>query len=270
MKINEIVTEDLSRRGFLKGLGASAALSAAGATKAEMNTFSENIGPWQITGSTKTSKFGDPTKTEINAWNNSLVYTGKTRYFYESGKNTLLPNSPVKYMIDGKNIKNTNVDSTGTIWFTDELSNLMKASTLDVQFYLYNTRYKTKEKSEFQWNVSGLDKVVEYFKNPQRYEKDKEDKPKEASDSYKAKIIAAIRPAISFNNSDLVSYANPIDIEIYASPNGIITGSKLLKSSGSSTFDTAVMNAFDKTRRLPLDKTGQVPSEIRIQIGSNM
>ncbi len=77
------------------------------------------------------------------------------------------------------------------------------------------------------------------------------------SSGYGALIQARVRPNIVFTE-DMAG--NPTArIEVRASPDGTITSSKLLKSSGVPAWDEAVLRAIDKTVTLPRDVDGRVP-----------
>ena len=165
------VTEDISRRGFLKGMGAAAVAGVPSITKAYDYRY-KKIGSWNIVN--KSSKFGDP--ADLVAFNDSLVYDGRRLYYYigngESRPWTkIVPNSLVKYMIDGGKIQNTTSSSTGSVDFTSDISLLVKASKLDIQYTYINLLKRNSDKSEVEIQVSGLGKVIEYFKNPDQYDK---------------------------------------------------------------------------------------------------
>lgn len=78
------------------------------------------------------------------------------------------------------------------------------------------------------------------------------------SASYGGKLVARIKPNIVFTD---VAPGNPrAEVEVRALPDGTITGRKLLKSSGNSAWDEAVLRAIDRTVTLPKDENGKVPS----------
>lgn len=83
------------------------------------------------------------------------------------------------------------------------------------------------------------------------------------SASYGAKVVSAVRPNIVFTSA---VNGNPSAIvEVTTAPNGEIIGRRLVQSSGNSDWDQAVLRAVDKTRRLPLDENGQVPTPLQIK-----
>lgn len=74
---------------------------------------------------------------------------------------------------------------------------------------------------------------------------------------YGGRVIARIKPNIIFTEDVL---GNPVaSVEVRTAPDGTITGRKLIKSSGNSAWDNAVLRAIDKTEILPRDIDGRVP-----------
>ena len=77
------------------------------------------------------------------------------------------------------------------------------------------------------------------------------------SNSYGGRVSAKVKPNIVYTE-DLPG--NPTaEVEVRAAPDGTIVGRKLLKSSGSKSWDDAVLKAIDKTEVLPRDTDGRVP-----------
>jgi colicin import membrane protein len=82
------------------------------------------------------------------------------------------------------------------------------------------------------------------------------------SASYAGRIRARIKPNIVFTK-DITG--NPTaEVEVRTSPDGTIVGRKLLKSSGVTAWDEAVLQAIDKTEVLPRDIDGRVPAVLEI------
>lgn len=76
------------------------------------------------------------------------------------------------------------------------------------------------------------------------------------SASYAGRIVARIKPNITYTES--IS-GNPVaDVEVRTSPDGTIISRRLIKSSGVKSWDDAVINAIDKTEKLPPDVDGRV------------
>ncbi len=82
------------------------------------------------------------------------------------------------------------------------------------------------------------------------------------SDSYGGRIRARIKPNITFGD-DVVG--NPAaEVEVRCAPDGTIVSRKLVKSSGNTAWDNAVLKAIDKTEILPRDTDGRVHSPLLI------
>lgn len=80
------------------------------------------------------------------------------------------------------------------------------------------------------------------------------------SAGYAGRILARIRPNIVFT-TDIAG--DPMaEVEVRTSPNGTIISRRLLKSSGVSAWDEAVLKAIDKTGELPRDVDGKVPTPL--------
>jgi colicin import membrane protein len=82
------------------------------------------------------------------------------------------------------------------------------------------------------------------------------------SANYAGKIVARVRPNIVLTES--VPPELRAEVEVRAAPDGTITGRRLIKSSGNSAWDEAVLRAIDRTGDLPKDDNGKVPSSIVI------
>jgi colicin import membrane protein len=78
------------------------------------------------------------------------------------------------------------------------------------------------------------------------------------SATYAGRIRAAVRPNITF--TDAVPATLRTEVEVRATPDGTIIGRRVVKSSGNSAWDDAVLRALDKTETLPKDTDGRVPS----------
>ena len=82
------------------------------------------------------------------------------------------------------------------------------------------------------------------------------------SAGYAGRIMAQIKRNIVFNDS---VPGNPIaSVELRLAADGTIVSRRLLKSSGSTAWDDAVLRAIDKTAVLPRDVDGRVPSLMQI------
>jgi colicin import membrane protein len=78
------------------------------------------------------------------------------------------------------------------------------------------------------------------------------------SASYAGRIIARVRPNIAY---PFELEGNPTtDVRVIVLPDGTITKSVIVKSSGVPAWDDAVLKAVEKTAVLPRDENGKVPS----------
>ena len=82
------------------------------------------------------------------------------------------------------------------------------------------------------------------------------------SDSYGGRIRARIKPNIVFTEELLGN--TPAEVEVRCAPDGTIVGKKLVKSSGNTAWDNAVLKAIDKTEVLPRDVDGRIHSPLLI------
>ena len=82
------------------------------------------------------------------------------------------------------------------------------------------------------------------------------------SASYAGRIVARIKPNITFNHD---VPGNPLAIvEIRTSPDGTILSYKIISPSGNKAWDDAVLKAIVKTATLPRDEDGRVPPVLEI------
>ena len=82
------------------------------------------------------------------------------------------------------------------------------------------------------------------------------------SAGYAGRVSARVKPNIVFTAD--VSGNIEAGVEVRTSPDGSITGRKIIKSSGNKAWDDAVLRALDKTEILPKDTDGRVPSPIEM------
>jgi colicin import membrane protein len=82
------------------------------------------------------------------------------------------------------------------------------------------------------------------------------------SAGYAGRVSARVKPNIVFT----AEVAGNIEagVEVRTSPDGTITGRKIIKSSGNKAWDDAVLRALDKTEILPKDTDGRVPSTLEM------
>jgi colicin import membrane protein len=83
------------------------------------------------------------------------------------------------------------------------------------------------------------------------------------SRSWAGRVIARVRPNIVY--TELLTGNPEAVVEVRMAPDGTIVGKRLKKSSGSKSWDDAVLRALDKTEVLPRDpETGRVPSSAEL------
>jgi colicin import membrane protein len=82
------------------------------------------------------------------------------------------------------------------------------------------------------------------------------------SATYTGKLVNAIFPNIIFTESFT---GNPAaEVEVRSAPNGSIMGWRIVTPSGNKEWDDAVLKAIERTRTLPRDTDGRVPSTLTI------
>jgi colicin import membrane protein len=77
------------------------------------------------------------------------------------------------------------------------------------------------------------------------------------SANYSGRLVALIRSNIVFTGA--VNAVATAEVEVRAGPSGSILSRRLLKSSGQTDWDEAVLRAIDRTGTLPRDTDGRVP-----------
>ena len=83
------------------------------------------------------------------------------------------------------------------------------------------------------------------------------------SESYAGRIRARVRPNIVF--TDDIAGNPTAEVEVRMAPDGTITSTKVVKSSGVKSWDNAVLRALDKTETLPRDADGRVHTPLIIE-----
>jgi colicin import membrane protein len=78
------------------------------------------------------------------------------------------------------------------------------------------------------------------------------------SASWAGRVVARVRP--NFVYTDAISGDPAVEVELKLGTDGTIIGRKIVKGSGDSRLDEAVLRAIDKTETLPRDTDGTVPS----------
>lgn len=82
------------------------------------------------------------------------------------------------------------------------------------------------------------------------------------SGSYGGRVAAKVKPHIVY--PDAVAGNPRAEVEVRAAPDGTITSTRLVQSSGNKAWDDAVLRALQKTETLPRDVDGRVPSALVI------
>ncbi len=84
------------------------------------------------------------------------------------------------------------------------------------------------------------------------------------SANYGTKVVATIRPHISTIKE--LSANLTVEYDVYTDASGRIESVKIRKRSGDAYWDDEALNAILKTRRLPFDDDGRVPSPMTISL----
>lgn len=82
------------------------------------------------------------------------------------------------------------------------------------------------------------------------------------SGSYGGRVAAKVKPHIVY--PDAVAGNPRAEVEVRAAPDGTITSTRLVQSSGNKAWDDAVLRALQKTETLPRDVDGRVPATLEI------
>ena len=75
------------------------------------------------------------------------------------------------------------------------------------------------------------------------------------SSSYKEKIKASV-----MSNASEQPNAGPVSVKIKSRPDGKILAKQLIRSSGDPEWDNAILQAIDKSEKLPTDIDGRTPT----------
>ena len=80
------------------------------------------------------------------------------------------------------------------------------------------------------------------------------------SSSYKEKIKASV-----MSNASEQPNAGPVSVKIKSRPDGKILAKQLIRSSGDPDWDNAILQAIDKTEKLPTDIDGRTPTAMVVK-----
>ena len=75
------------------------------------------------------------------------------------------------------------------------------------------------------------------------------------SSAYTEKIKASV-----MSNASEQPNAGPVSVKIKSRPDGTILAKQLIRSSGDPDWDNAILQAIDKTEKLPTDIDGRTPT----------
>lgn len=87
------------------------------------------------------------------------------------------------------------------------------------------------------------------------------------SKGYAGKVRARVLPNVVF--TDEITGNPTAEVEVRTTPDGTIMSQRLIKPSGNSAWDDAVMKAIVRTGSLPRDIDGRVPSPMIIEFKPN-
>jgi TonB family protein len=80
------------------------------------------------------------------------------------------------------------------------------------------------------------------------------------SSAYTEKIKASV-----MSNVDEQPSAGPVTVRIKSRPDGMILAKQLTRSSGDPDWDNAILQAIDKTKKLPTDIDGRTPTTMVVK-----
>ena len=297
MRLHEIIPndpllEDLSRRGFLKGIAGAAASSATGAMAAPFRHGSHTD---QMTGKEE-GKYSTVVSDNSNAkliiqWpghsSPGVVITvpGKVinyktgRFGSGAGARIKIGNLPVEdisiYSPDSGNYSkaflgfdNENrariarqiLKSSGPLKIEIPIfreGNVVFAFTIEPDEIVKQIKDPIKKKINTPDAEPGTDDQTSLRQNNL-------DRMQQAgySASYSGRVASRIKSNITWTGQDEVT--QKAEVKIHVSPDGTIIERKLIKSSGVKAWDDAVLRAIDKTEVLPRDLDGRVPPDIEV------
>jgi colicin import membrane protein len=84
------------------------------------------------------------------------------------------------------------------------------------------------------------------------------------SNAYAGVLIEHIRKEIYMPDLDRLPKSLVAVVEVRSTATGTVLSRRLVKASGNSDWDEAVLRAIDRTRKLPRDTDGRVPTAIEI------
>ena len=82
-----------------------------------------------------------------------------------------------------------------------------------------------------------------------------------AKAGWREKIIRELKKSRSTFNTSSITGNPAVTIAVRLAPDGAILERKIISSSGSSAWDNAVLQSFDKIEKLPKDDDGSIPEK---------
>ena len=80
------------------------------------------------------------------------------------------------------------------------------------------------------------------------------------SSTYTEKIKASVMSNVSEQPN-----AGPVSVKIKSRPDGTVLAKQLIRSSGDPDWDNAILQAIDKTEKLPTDIDGRTPTAMVVK-----
>ena len=80
------------------------------------------------------------------------------------------------------------------------------------------------------------------------------------SSTYTEKIKASVMSNVSEQPN-----AGPVSVKIKSRPDGSVLAKQLIRSSGDPDWDNAILQAIDKTEKLPTDIDGRTPTAMVVK-----
>lgn len=285
MKIRDLQTEaqqldEISRRDFLKGIGAVAGSTALG--NANSAPFSHGEYKDQMTG-TSEGRFSKVRSNdgkailEISWPENKMPMTvieipGATINFgvYGSSGRIKIGDSPVQNFGLSQG-KSGNYSWGANLDKGIARKLLTHSGPVKVEVELFRTGAVIFNFTLEQDAVTSQIKAPSKNKSPDSTSKSSDQirqdqlnrlKGNATNADYANRVVARIKPNINFTGE---VDGNPVaSVEVKTSNDGTVLSRRLTSSSGNKEWDDAVLRAIDRTQTLPRNTDGTVPSTLQI------
>ena len=89
-------------------------------------------------------------------------------------------------------------------------------------------------------------------------------KPASTTPSLSSAYTEKIKASVMSNVNEQPS-AGPVSIQIKSRPDGMILAKQLIRSSGDPDWDNTILQAIDKTEKLPTDIDGRTPTTMVVK-----